>query len=149
MAQPTQKPVFVLNGPNLNRLGAREPTVYGEATLRQIEQALAARAKALGLTLVCRQSNHEGDLVDWIQEAGEKGSGLIINPGGYSHTSVAVRDALAGVSIPAIEVHISNIHARETFRQTSLMSSVVTGVICGLGTKGYELALEAVAAKLT
>lgn len=149
MAKRRRKPVYVLNGPNLNRLGSRERTVYGRATLRQIENSLSKKAKALGLAIVCRQSNHEGDLIDWIQEAGKKASALVINPGGYSHTSVAIRDALAGLSIPAIEVHISNIHAREKFRRTSLMSPVVAGVIAGLGARGYELALEALAGKLT
>jgi len=149
MAKRRRKPVYVLNGPNLNRLGSRERTVYGRATLRQIETSLSKKAKALGLAIVCRQSNHEGDLIDWIQEAGKKASALVINPGGYSHTSVAIRDALAGLSIPAIEVHISYIHAREKFRRTSLMSPVVAGVIAGLGARGYELALEALAGKLT
>ena len=149
MAPQNRKPVYVLNGPNLNRLGAREVAVYGKTTLAEIEKSLANLAQALRLSLVCRQSNHEGDLIDWIQEADKKASALILNPGGYSHTSVAIRDALAALSIPAVEVHLTNIFAREKFRQTSLMSPVVSGVIAGLGPKGYELALEAVAAKLT
>jgi 3-dehydroquinate dehydratase-2 len=135
--------VFVLNGPNLNLLGTREPAVYGPTSLDEIRQALERRAKGLGLTLDFRQTNHEGVLVDWVQEAGTKAAGLMINPGGYTHTSVALRDALAAFSLPKIEVHLSNIHLREAFRRHSYVSPAVTGVICGLGPAGYLAALDA------
>ncbi|MCF8470995.1 MAG: type II 3-dehydroquinate dehydratase [Parvibaculum sp.] len=141
------KPVFVLNGPNLNLLGQREPEIYGSTTLADIERQVRAKAKVLGLTVECRQSNHEGELVDWIQEARDGAAGLILNAGAYSHTSIAIHDALAMLDMPVIEVHISNVHKRESFRHHSTLSSVATGVICGLGTIGYELALEAVASK--
>lgn len=137
----------MLNGPNLNLLGQREPEIYGSATLADIERRVRAKAKALGLTVDCRQSNHEGELVDWIQEARDGAAGLILNAGAYSHTSLAIHDALAMLDMPVIEVHISNIYKRESFRHHSTLSSVATGVICGLGTIGYELALEAVASK--
>lgn len=136
--------VHVLNGPNLNLLGTREPEVYGRATLADIESACADGAAALGLGIVFRQSNHEGELVDWIQEATDA-AGLIINPGAYTHTSVAIRDALKALSCPVVEVHLSNIYAREPFRHRSYVTPVARGMICGLGPKGYELALEAVA----
>lgn len=142
------KPVHVLNGPNLNLLGLREPHIYGSTTLADIEKQVAARAKALGLVVVCRQSNHEGELVDWIHEARQKASGLILNAGAYSHTSIAIHDALATLDMPVVEVHISNVYKRESFRHHSTISSVATGVICGLGTIGYELALEAIKSKL-
>ncbi len=139
-------PVFILNGPNLNMLGKREPGIYGAATLADVEAACAAHGKALGLKVDFRQTNIEGVLVDWIQEAGEKAQGIIINPGAYTHTSVALQDALRAVGLPVIEVHLSNIFAREAFRHHSYVSPVATGVICGLGPKGYTLALEALAA---
>jgi len=142
------KPVYVLNGPNLNLLGQREPHIYGSTTLADIEKLVKAKAKALGLAVVCRQSNHEGELVDWIQEAREKASGVILNAAAYSHTSIAIHDALATLDMPIVEVHISNVYKRESFRHHSTVSSVATGVICGLGTIGYELALEAVKSKL-
>lgn len=142
------KPVHVLNGPNLNLLGQREPHIYGSTTLADIEKQLAARAKTLGLAVVCRQSNHEGELVDWIHEARQEASGLILNAGAYSHTSIAIHDALAALDMPVVEVHISNVYKRESFRHHSTISSVATGVICGLGTIGYELALEAIKSKL-
>lgn len=142
------KPVHVLNGPNLNLLGQREPHIYGSTTLADIEKQVAARAKALGLAVVCRQSNHEGELVDWIHEARQEASGLILNAGAYSHTSIAIHDALAALDMPVVEVHISNVYKRESFRHHSTISSVATGVICGLGTIGYELALEAIKSKL-
>ena len=145
----TAKPVFVLNGPNLNLLGQREPEIYGSTTLADIEAQVKARAKTLGLNVICRQSNHEGELVDWIHEAREMASGVILNAGAYSHTSIAIHDALATLDIPVIEVHISNVYKRESFRHHSTISSVATGVICGPGTIGYELALEAVKNKLT
>lgn len=141
-------PVFVINGPNLNLLGQREPEIYGRTTLADIEKQVRAKAKALGLTADCRQSNHEGELVDWIHEAREGACGVILNAGAYSHTSIAIHDALATLDIPVIEVHISNVYKRESFRHHSTISSVATGVICGLGTIGYDLALEAVKSKL-
>jgi len=138
-------PVYVLNGPNLNLLGSREPEIYGRETLRDIEKAVAARAKAHGLKVVFRQSNHEGVLVDWIQEARAKGSGVIINPGAYSHTSVAIYDAFKAFEKPVISVHLSNPHQREVFRHRDYVSLVAKGVICGLGETGYLLAVEAMA----
>jgi 3-dehydroquinate dehydratase II len=142
------KRVLVLNGPNLNMLGTREPGTYGTETLAQIERMVDAEGKALGLTVTARQSNHEGELVTWIQEAMGKFEAIVINPAGYSHTSVAIHDALRAVGLPVIEVHLSNIHAREPFRHHSYVSPVATGVICGLGSAGYRLALRALAEKL-
>ncbi|MCF7838543.1 MAG: type II 3-dehydroquinate dehydratase [Candidatus Marinimicrobia bacterium] len=136
--------ILVINGPNLNLLGQREPDVYGAVSLAEIEARLARRAAALGVaSLVCRQSNHEGELVTWIQEAPGQCDGLILNPAAYTHTSVAVRDALAAVHLPCIEVHLSNTHAREAFRHVSLTAPLCLGQIQGLGPLGYELALEA------
>lgn len=135
--------IFVLNGPNLNLLGKREPEIYGAATLGDLKAAVEARAGALGLIADFRQSNHEGVLVDWIQEAGEKAAGLIINPGAYTHTSLAIHDALKALSVPTIEAHLSNIHAREAFRRHSFVSPAATGVICGLGFHSYLAALDA------
>ncbi|MHA1544399.1 MAG: type II 3-dehydroquinate dehydratase [Alphaproteobacteria bacterium] len=143
------KPVFVLNGPNLNLLGTRDPEVYGDKTLADIENGLVKKAGQLGLMIDFRQSNQEGDLVTWCQEAGKAASGLIINAGGYTHTSVALRDALEPLTIPVYEVHLSNIYAREDFRRTSLLSEYAAGVIAGLGADGYHFALEALAKKLT
>jgi len=141
-------PVYVLNGPNLNLLGTREPEIYGHQTLSDIEQAVAAHAAQSGLTVDFRQSNHEGVLVDWIQEARTKASAIVFNPGGYSHTSVAIHDALRMVTCPVIEVHLSNPHRREAFRHHSYVSTAATGVICGLGATGYLLAIDAVASLL-
>jgi 3-dehydroquinate dehydratase-2 len=141
-------PVFVLNGPNLNLLGKREPGLYGKGTLADIEMACAQSAAALGLKVDFRQTNIEGVLVDWIQEAGEKAKGIVINPGAYTHTSVALHDAIRGTGLPVIEVHLSNIFAREPFRHHSYVSPVAKGVICGLGPQGYTLALEALGALL-
>lgn len=138
------KPVFVLNGPNLNRLGMREPDIYGSMTLADIERACVARAKSLDLAVEFRQSNHEGTLVDWIHEAAEAGSAIILNAGAYTHTSVALHDALRAAGLPVVEVHLSNIHAREAFRHRSLIAPVALGLICGFGANGYELAIEAV-----
>jgi 3-dehydroquinate dehydratase-2 len=138
-------PVYVLNGPNLNLLGMREPEIYGRATLGDIEQAVAARAKTHGLDIVFRQSNHEGVLVDWIQEARAKGSGVIINPGAYSHTSIAIYDAFKALDKPIIEVHLSNPHQREAFRHRDYVSQVAKGVIVGLGMSGYLFAVDAMA----
>ena len=138
--------IFVLNGPNLNLLGAREPEIYGSQTLDDVGAMLADRAHELGVELDMRQSNHEGHLVDWIQEAGATGAvAVILNAGGYTHTSVAIRDAIASVAVPVIEVHISNIHAREDFRRVNLIAPVARGSIVGLGTQGYALALDAAA----
>jgi len=137
--------VFILNGPNLNLLGVRDPSVYGRDTLGDIEERCAARAAALGLEIDFRQTNHEGQLVDWIQEARETAEGIILNAGALTHTSVAVLDALFAADLPVIEVHLSNIFRRESFRHHSYVSLAATGVICGLGAKGYELALDAIA----
>ncbi len=137
------KTVFILNGPNLNLLGSREPEIYGRETLADIEAACATKAKSLGFELDFRQSNNEGTLVDWVQEADAKPAGLIINPGAYTHTSIALLDALAAASAPKIELHLSNVHAREEFRRRSLTAPAVDGVIMGFGAAGYLLALEA------
>lgn len=137
--------ILVLNGPNLNLLGIREPGIYGRETLADIEEACLERAAALGLAVDFRQSNHEGHLVDWIQEARENADGIIINPGGYTHSSLAILDALRVAELPIIEVHLSNIHRRESFRHRSFVSLAATGIICGLGGHGYVLALEAMA----
>lgn len=142
------KRVLVLNGPNLNMLGIRDPKIYGSQTLADIEAMCKAEGKRLKLTVECRQSNREGELCEWIHEAYGKKDAILINPGAYSHTSIAIRDALSAVSLPTIEVHLSNIHAREEFRHFSYVSGVATGVICGLGAAGYRLALEALAEKL-
>jgi 3-dehydroquinate dehydratase II len=136
------KTVYVLNGPNLNLLGTREPEIYGRATLADIEKLCRTTAERHGLAIDFRQSNHEGEIIDWIQEArNEKAAGLVINPAGYSHTSVAILDALATLETPIIEVHISNIHAREQFRRRSYVSQVARAVLCGFGAEGYALAI--------
>jgi 3-dehydroquinate dehydratase-2 len=137
--------ILVLNGPNLNLLGVREPKTYGSETLADIEEACLERAAALDLALDFRQSNHEGQLVDWIQEARESADGIIINAGAYSHTSIAILDALRACELPIIEVHLSNILAREVYRHHSYISSVARGVICGFGAQSYILALDAIA----
>lgn len=138
--------IYVLNGPNLNLLGLREPEIYGSDTLDDIAERLEARAGELGVALDIRQSNHEGHLVDWLQEARLKGAkAVILNPGGYTHTSVALHDAIKAVELPVIEVHLSNPHARESFRRRSFVSPVARGTIAGLGALGYELALDAAA----
>jgi len=149
MAKNKNKTVFVLNGPNLNLLGTRQPEIYGTESLEEIEAGLRALGKTLGLDIEFRQSNHEGVLVDWCQQAAGKAAGLIINAGGYSHTSVAIRDALAALAIPVVEVHLSNIYGREDFRRTSLISPVASASICGFGPRGYHFALEGLAGKLT
>ena len=136
--------VYLLNGPNLNLLGTREPEVYGKQTLADIEAAAKKHGEKIGLSLDFRQSNHEGTLVDWVQEAGKKAAGLIINPGAYTHTSIALHDALRAVACPKIELHLSNAHAREAFLRVSFVSPAVDAVICGLGADGYTLALDAV-----
>ncbi len=139
------KTVFILNGPNLNRLGTREPAVYGATTLADIEAMCRELATTLDLQVDFRQSNHEGVLVDWIQEAGDSADGIVINPGAYTHTSVALHDAIRAAGLPVIEVHISNIFTRESFRHHSYVSPVARGIICGLGPAGYTLALRALA----
>jgi 3-dehydroquinate dehydratase-2 len=141
--------ILVLNGPNLNLLGVREPETYGTETLADIEEACLERAAALSLRIEFRQSNHEGQLVDWIQEAREDADGIVINPGAYTHTSIAILDALHAAELPVIEVHISNIFSREPFRRRSYSSLAATGVISGLGSHGYLLALEAMARLVT
>ncbi|PWW06879.1 MULTISPECIES: type II 3-dehydroquinate dehydratase [Pseudidiomarina] len=136
--------LLLLNGPNLNLLGTREPDIYGSQTLNDIEHQLRQQAEQLNLVLDCRQSNAEHQLLDWIHEARTTHVDFIlINPGAFTHTSIALRDALAGVAIPFIEVHLSNIHAREAFRKHSYLSDLAVGVICGLGAQGYGLALQA------
>ena len=141
--------ILVLHGPNLNLLGRREPEIYGRATLADIHTMMEARARVRGVQIESFQSNSEGELIDRIQAAATEGiEFIIINPGAYSHTSIAIPDALRGVAIPYIEVHISNIHAREAFRHHSHFSASATGVICGLGIQGYELALDAALTRL-
>lgn len=140
--------LLILNGPNLNLLGQREPEIYGHQTLADIEADCAALAADLGCALSCRQSNHEGMLVDWIQEARGTADGLIINPGAYSHSSVAILDALNAYEGPVIEVHLSNIHRREAFRHHSYVSLRADGVIMGMGAEGYALALRRLAGLL-
>lgn len=135
--------VFILNGPNLNLLGAREPHIYGAAMLDDIRGATERHAAIAGKKIDFRQTNSEAVLVDWVQEAGRDAAGVIINPGAYTHTSIALHDALKAVSIPRIELHLSNVHAREAFRRKSYISPAVDGVICGLGPAGYLLALDA------
>jgi 3-dehydroquinate dehydratase II len=136
--------IHLLNGPNLNLLGAREPNVYGTITLDGIESRLRQTCEQRGIELVCRQSNHEGDLVTWIQEAGVASAAIILNAGAYTHTSVAIRDAIAGSGAWVVEVHLSNIHAREAFRHTSMIVPVCAGVIMGFGSRSYDLALDAI-----
>ena len=142
------KRILILNGPNLNLLGVREPATYGADTLADVEKLCATEAKGHGLTIDFRQSNHEGELVTWIQEARGTAAAVIINPAAYSHTSVAIHDALRMLEVPIVEVHLSNIHAREAFRHHSYVSAVATAVICGLGPQGYRLAIAALAEKL-
>jgi len=139
------QPIYVLNGPTLNLLGTREPEIYGTTTMEDIEKAVAARARGHGLKTVFRQSNREGELVDWIQEARTKGAGVIINAAAYSHTSIALLDALRALEKPIIEVHLSNPYRREPFRHHSYVSEAATGVICGLKNTGYLLAVDAIA----
>lgn len=141
MPSSNEKPFYVLNGPNLNLLGQREPEVYGRTTLAEIEAL--CRARANGRSLEFRQSNHEGELIDWLHEAREKAALVIINPGAYTHTSVALHDAVKAIDIPVIEVHLSNPAAREPFRHVSYVAPVATGVIAGFGAQSYALAIEA------
>lgn len=137
--------ILVLNGPNLNLLGVREPSIYGRETLADIEEACLERAVDLGLSVEFRQSNHEGQLIEWIQEARESADGIILNAAALTHTSVALLDALRAAELPVIEVHLSNIHRREPFRHHSYVSAAATGIICGFGPHGYVLALDAMA----
>lgn len=141
--------ILVLHGPNLNLLGTREPGVYGITTLADIHAGLEAKGRNAGIQIESYQSNHEGELIDRVQSAKAEGiEFILINPGAYTHTSIALRDALAAVAIPFIEIHLSNIHAREPFRQHSYFSDLAVGVICGLGAQGYELALDAALARI-
>jgi len=140
--------ILVLNGPNLNLLGTREPEQYGRDTLADVERLCAAAGAKHGVEIECRQSNHEGVLIDWIQEAGREVAsgnmlGVVMNPGAYTHTSIALHDAIKGASVPLIELHISNVHAREEFRHRSYISPAARGIIVGLGVKGYALAIAA------
>ena len=137
------KPIYVLSGPNLNLLGQREPEIYGRATLADVQRLCEARAAAKGRQVVFRQSNHEGELIDWVQEARTEGCALVINPAGYGHTYVALLDALKTLSIPVVECHLSNPAARETFRRTTYVSLAAAGVVSGFGPASYELAIEA------
>ncbi len=135
--------VFVLNGPNLNMLGKREPGIYGGKTLGDIEIMCQQRARQLGLSVDFRQSNHEGVLVDWLQEADQSAIGVAINPGAYGHTSIALQDTIRSISVPVVGLHLSNIHAREEFRHRSMIAAATKGMICGFGPTSYILALEA------
>lgn len=138
-------PIYILNGPNLNLLGVREPKVYGTTTLPQIEKMCADQAKRYGLSIVFRQSNREGEIVDHLQEARTGGCAVIINPAGYGHTSIAILDSIQALEIPVIEVHLSNIHRREPYRNHSYVSKGATGIVMGLGAQGYLRAVDAVA----
>ena len=144
--------ILVLNGPNLNLLGTREPQVYGSATLIDVEQLCGETAAGLGVQALCRQSNHEGVLIDWIHEAGREHAagrviGVVLNAGAYTHTSVALHDAIKGAGVPVVEVHISNVHAREGFRHHSYLSPVASGVVVGFGIHGYALAMQGLVAR--
>ena len=139
------KPIYVLNGPNLNLLGVREPDIYGRETLEDVRRACERRAADEGLTVVFRQTNHEGELIDWVQEAREQACALVLNPAGYGHTSVALLDALKSIGVPVVECHLSNPAAREGFRRRSYVSEAARGVVSGFGLASYELAVEAAA----
>lgn len=143
------KTIFVLNGPNLNLLGTREPEKYGRATLKDVEALCRDTAAGFGLAVDCRQSNREGDLIDFIHEAGaQKAVGLIVNAGGYSHTSIALHDAIAAVNVPAVEVHVTNVHARESFRHHSFVAKAAFASLAGFGIDGYRLAIIGLAARI-
>ena len=144
MTQVSLKPIYILNGPNLNLLGEREPEVYGHTRLEDIKTQLVSRAKSHNLEIIFRQSNHEGELIEWIHEARLQASALILNPAAFGHTSVALHDALKTLRIPIIECHLSNPMARESFRHHSYVSALATGIISGFGAKSYDLALEAI-----
>lgn len=135
------KIILVLNGPNLNMLGLREPAVYGHETLADVEAMVTRRGEEHGLSVECKQTNHEGVLIDWIHQARGRVAGIIINPGAWTHTSVAIHDAIIAAEVPVLEVHISNVHKREAFRHHSFLSNVAQGVICGYGIRGYRYAL--------
>lgn len=141
--------ILILNGPNLNLLGTRQPEVYGRTTLADVEAMCAEKAKTLGVEIDFRQSNHEGTLVDWIHEAKGKHDGIVINAGAYTHTSIALMDAIASVELPVAEVHISNIHQRESFRHLSYISKVAVGMICGFGPYGYLMGIDALVDRLS
>lgn len=140
--------IVVVNGPNLNLLGTREPEIYGKETLADLEKRLVSLGKELGVEVECFQSNHEGELIDFLHSERGKASGVLINPGGLTHTSVALRDALAGIALPVYEVHISNVHAREEFRHHSYVSPIAAAVIAGYGLRGYEYALRELVGRL-
>jgi 3-dehydroquinate dehydratase-2 len=140
--------ILILNGPNLNLLGTRQPEVYGTTTLADIEELCAAKADVLGVTIAFRQTNHEGEMVDLLHAARGQHAGVILNAGAYTHTSVVLMDAISSIMLPVIELHLSNIHAREEFRKTSYISRVAIGQICGFGAAGYPLAMEALATHL-
>jgi 3-dehydroquinate dehydratase II len=149
MAERPAETIYVLNGPNLNLLGTREPATYGHATLADVEKLCAETSAQFGLKADCRQSNREGELIDFIHEARvNKAVGIIINAGGYSHTSIALHDALVGVKIPTVEVHVTNIHARENFRHHSYTARAAFASLCGFGIDGYRLAINGLAAKI-
>jgi 3-dehydroquinate dehydratase II len=137
------KPIYVLNGPNLNLLGVREPEIYGTTTLDQVKSDCENRAKAAGFDVVFRQSNHEGELIDWVQEARTEASAIVINPAGYGHTSIGLLDALKAAEVPIVECHLSNPAAREAFRRRTFVSLAATGVVAGLGPASYDLAIQA------
>ena len=141
-------PILIINGPNLNLLGTREPEIYGSVTLSEIEADCASFGQSAGLSVTCMQGNHEGQIIDWIQTAAATHQGLILKAGAYTHTSVAILDALTTCPLPIVEVHLSNIHQREAFRHHSYVSKVAWGVICGFGALGYRLALDALAVRL-
>ena len=145
MASAITKPIYVLSGPNLNMLGSREPGVYGSKSLADIEEQCRTYAADNDFEVICHQSNHEGDLVSWIQEAGREGSAVALNAGAYTHTSIALYDAIKSVDVPVVEIHISNVHARETFRHHSMIAAACLGVVCGFGTNSYTLALQGLA----
>jgi len=145
-AMSSSPPIFILNGPNLNMLGTREPEIYGSDSLSDIEAMVTAKASTMGLKVDFRQTNSEGELITWIQEAREAASGLILNAASYTHTSVGLYDAIVAAQVPCIEVHLSNPYKREPFRHTSFVSPAATGVICGLGATGYLMALDGMAA---
>jgi 3-dehydroquinate dehydratase II len=149
MTRLMTRPVYILNGPNLNLLGQREPHIYGTATLADLEAFCHSTAADLGLSIVFRQSNHEGELIDWLHEARSAACGVILNAGAFTHTSVAIHDALKAVDAPVVEVHLSNPAAREAFRHTSFVAPAATGVIAGFGVQGYGFALAGLKARLT